>query len=89
MLSVCFWVGGPGAGAQEPRQVSSPLRCHLPEKRRGRENHLGWEVQHHLPSPMLWDWSLSLVCLSFFPESLLSSGSLQRILSHIHLSFKQ
>lgn len=36
---------------------------------------------------MFWDYFVPR--LSFLQESLLSSGSLQKILSHIHLSFKQ
>lgn len=66
-LGVRFWSGGRGLGAA----------CHLPEKLKG----LGLEVQRHIPFPRVLGLVFVPVCLSFLPESLLSSGSLQKILS--------
>lgn len=74
VLRVLLWARGLGAGgAQEPGQLGSP-RTGISQGR-GRPG----------SSASFW----APVCLSFLPESLLSSGSLQNIPSHIHLSVKQ
>lgn len=59
-----------------------------PREEAGRVSQAGVGVSHRRPFPGVLEL-VFVSCLSFFPESLLPSGSLQRILSHIHLSFKQ
>lgn len=66
-LGAHFWSGGWGLGAA----------CHFSEKLKG----LGLEVQRHIPFSDVLGLVFVPVCLSFLPESLLSSGSLQKILS--------
>lgn len=62
---------------------------------RGRMMCLGWgrgrggRGPTAFLSPVFWNESSSPICLSFLSECLLSSGLLQRIPSHVHLSSKQ
>lgn len=67
------------------------LHCRCPRKRRALESCVGWEVWRHIPF-------FDVLGLAFVPflfilpprvPSVIPSGSLQKILSHIHLSFKR
>lgn len=89
-VSVSRGAGGPGpSGTQEPGQLSHPPPLSPPREVRGWENCLGWEAQCRAPSSDVLGL-VSVPCRFIpLPESLLSSGSLQKILSHIPLSFKQ
>lgn len=74
MSSVCWigWVRISGAGVG-----GLGAACHFSEKLKG----LGLEVQRHIPFSDVLGLVFVPVCLSFLPESRLSSGSLQKILS--------